>query len=267
MKLKFSLLAGVAAIAAFANSNAASKLFVCPTPQNTNLSRADYEALTWVEIKFVGSLGQTGKTTNMLTYDTWGDSVTQKAKGLTDAGSPELEVARDSNDEGQNILKAAGAVGNNNNYAFKELRADGPVGGTGTIRYNRGLVAGPSYPGGRNEDFDLQVFTLGFQQEPLEVAATIGGGVAPAFTAPAAITGTLEVGEVITVSNGTTTGTATITFAYQWYADGVAVSGANASTFTLTNAQLGKTMSARVAATNSSGSATSYATASAVVAP
>lgn len=263
MKLKLSLLAAVA----FANSNAASKLFVCPIPQNANLSRADYEALTWVEIKFVGSLGQTGKTTNMLTYDTWGDSVTQKAKGLTDAGSPELEVARDSTDEGQNILKDAGAVGNNNNYAFKELRADGPVGGTGTIRYNRGLVAGPSYPGGRNEDFDLQVFTLGFQQEPLEVAATLAGGVAPAFTVAPAITGTPEVGTELTVSNGTTTGTATITYAYQWYADGVAVSGANLATFTPTNAQIGKTMSARVTAINSAGSANGYATASAVVAP
>lgn len=261
MKLNLSLFAAVA----FANSNAASKLYVCPTPQNAALSRADYEALLWTEIKFVGSMGQTGKTTNMLTYDTWGDSVTQKAKGLTDAGSPELEVARDSNDPGQNILKAAGAVGNNNNYAFKEVRADGVIGGTGTVRYNRGLVAGPTYPGGRNEDFDLQVFTLGFQQEPIEVPATTGG-VAPAFTAAPAITGTPKVGVVLTSTNGTVTGDATITYTRQWYADGVAIAAATATTYTPVTGDVGKTISVRVTAVNGAGSANAYAAASTVVA-
>ena len=154
--------------AAYANTNAASKLYVCATAQNEDLDLAGFEALTWVEIKGVGSLGEGGSNTNMLNYDTWDTRVIQKAKGTTDAGSPELELARIPDDAGQTILKTAAAVGNNNNYAFKEQRSDAPEGGTPTIFYNRGLVSGPRRPRGRNEDFDLLIFTLGMNQEELE---------------------------------------------------------------------------------------------------
>ena len=263
MKLNFAILL---ASAAFANSNAASKIFVCATPQPNKLARADFEALTWVEIAGIGSRGETGKSTNMLNYDTWGDDVILKAKGLTDAGWPELEVARIATDAGQEILRAAGAVGNNNNYAFKEVRADGAIGGVGTIRYNRGLVAGPKSPGGRNEDFDLEVFTLGFQQEEIVVNPTAGGN-APTLTVAPAITGTAEVGEILTLSNGTFTGDATITYEKQWFAGGVAIAGATADTFTLTSAQLGKVITGRVLAKNASGSAQGFSAPTSAVAP
>lgn len=261
--MKFSI-AALLASAAFANSNAASKFYVCATPQNSELTQGDYELLDWVEVKHVGSLGETGKTTNMLTYDTWGDAVVQKAKGLTDAGSPPLEVARDPTDPGQIILRAAGAVGNNNSYAFKELRSDGPIGGVGTIRYNRGKVGGPTNPGGRNEDFDLQVFTLGFLQEPIEVNPTTAGNP-PTLTVNPAITGIAEVGETLTLSTGTFTGDATITYEYAWFAGGVKIADEAASTLVLTSAQLGKIITGRVTARNSSGSAIGYSAATLAV--
>lgn len=157
---------------AFANTNAATKIYVCATAQNDDLDQTAYEALTWVEVKGIGSRGEAGRNTNLVNYDTWDTEVTQKAKGVTDAGSPELELARIPDDAGQVILRTAAAVGNNNNYAFKEVRADAPVGGTPTILYNRGLVTGPKRPGGRNEDFDLEVFMLGFNQSELVVDPT-----------------------------------------------------------------------------------------------
>ena len=172
-----------------ANTNAASKWFVCETPQNSKLTQAEYEALTWIEIGGIGNVGETGKSTNVLTYNTWADDVVQKAKGLTDAGSPTFEVARNPNDPGQEILRAAGAVGNNNIYAFKEQRADGPVGGVGTVFYNRGVVGGPTRPNGGNEDFDLEVYTVGFEQEEIVVNPTSAGNP-PVMTAAPAITGT-----------------------------------------------------------------------------
>lgn len=248
--LVFSLLSAFA----YANSNAASKLYVCATVQNSTLSQTDYEALTWVEVSGVGSRGEMGKMTNMLSYNTWGDSVILKAKGLTDAGSVDLEVARIPTDAGQVILRAAAALGNNNNYAFKELRSDGPVGGVGTVIYNRGLVTGPKRPGGRNEDFDLEIFTLGFQQAEIIVDPT-SSGTAPYVTAVPAITGTPTVGQTLTCSTGTWSGDATITYAYQWYANNIAISGANSSTFVLTSSQLGKRVTARVTASNLSGNA------------
>lgn len=251
-------------IAAYANTNAASKVFISPVPQNANLSVADYNLLTWVEIKGIGNLGETGKTTNIVNFPTWGDNVIQKAKGLTDAGSPTLEVARDPIDAGQTVLRNAAAVGNNNNYAFKIQRADGLLGGTGTIQYNRGLVGGPTRPNGTNEDFDLEVFTLAFQQEEVVVNPTVGGA-APVLTVAPAITGIARVGQTLSVDNGTFTGDPTIVFSYQWFAGGVAIVGATAKTYVLTADELGKVVNARVTAQNDSGIASGYSDVTAAV--
>lgn len=245
-------------LAAFANANAASRFFVssASVSNTTDLAQSDYESLTWIEVGAIGSRGEAGTKTNVLTYNTWNTQVAQKAKGISDAGSPELEVARLPADPGQIILLAAAAVGNNNNYAFKELRADGTTATNGTVIYNRGLVMGPTRPGGRNEDFDIQVFTLAFQQVELVVAPS-ASGVAPFVTVVPAITGTATVGQTLTVGNGTWSGDATITYAYQWYANNIAIVGATASTYILLTAQSGKRITARVTASNASGNANS----------
>lgn len=239
-----------------ANTNAASKWYVCPTPQNRTLSEADYNDLTWVLISNVGNVGETGKSTNVLTYNTWDTQVADKAKGVTDAGSPTFEVARDPDDPGQDILRQAGAVGNNNKYAFKQVRADGPVGGVGTIFYNRGIVGGPTRPNGGNEDFDLEVFTLGFVQEEIIVEPTTGEN-APVLTVAPAITGSAEVGSELSCDNGTFTGT-NITYTYQWFSAGVSIQGATESKFTPTDKETGKTIMCRVTAKNNGGIASGY---------
>lgn len=157
---------------AFANANAGSKLFICATPVTTYpMTASALAALTWVEIKGLGSHGEGGSSTNILTYDTWDTDVVQKAKGMTDAGSPEIELARDSADAGQNALRAAAL--DNRNYAFKMERNDKiTTAGRPTTIYNIGIVTGPRRPFGRNEDFDLEVFTLGFNTREVVVAAT-----------------------------------------------------------------------------------------------
>lgn len=85
---------------------------------------------------------------------------------------------------------------------------------------------------------------------------------APVNTVVPAITGTLRLGQVLTASTGTWSG-ASITYTYQWMRDGQDISGATASTRTLTAADVGANMSVRVTATNASGvvSATSAETA------
>lgn len=168
--------ASIAALAlgapqAFANTNAASTVWIgvstadgntVPLAQDADLDQAGYEALFWTQIGAVGNHGETGASTNILTYDTWDTQVTQKAKGITNAGDPEIEVARRATDPGQVALRAAAQL--NNNFAFRIIRNDAPQGGTPTIIYNRGLVTGPKRPNGRNEDFDLEVFMLGLNQ-------------------------------------------------------------------------------------------------------
>jgi len=161
---------GASLAAGFFNTNAQKKFYVCATPQPTKLDQSGFEALTWVLVAGVGSHGETGSSTNILTYDTWDDDVVQKAKGMTDAGSPTVEVARDPDDPGQVIMRSIADT--NLNYAFKIEGNDAPndlTGSSPTIRYNRGLISGPTQPNGRNEDFDLEVFTLGLQQKQITV--------------------------------------------------------------------------------------------------
>lgn len=164
-----------AATTAFANTNAGKKFYVCSTAQQADLDAAAFAGLTWVQVKGIGSWGETGETTNILNYDTWDTDVIQKGKGTTDAGSPELECARIPTDPGQVILRTAART--NLNYAIKVEGNDVPDAdpeSTPTIRYNRGLIVGPREPNGRVEDFDLEIYTFGFNQRQVTVNPTSG---------------------------------------------------------------------------------------------
>lgn len=175
--MKNSMFAAMTALVAsgYFNTNAGSKLFVCADPQANALDAAGYAGLTWVQVKGVGSFGETGNNTNILSYDTWDDETVQKAKGMTDAGSPDIEVARDPDDAGQTILR--NAADTNLIYAIKIEGNDKPntaASSTPTIRYNRGLITGPREPNGRNEDFDLEIFGTGLVQKQIKVDPVAG---------------------------------------------------------------------------------------------
>lgn len=139
-------------------------------PQNADLDAAGYAALTWLEVKGVGNFGETGVTQNKPAYDELATAVSQKGKGIANAGDPVVECRRIGTDPGQIQMRAAAAVANINNYAFKYELAN-TLGTNGTIRYNRGLVTGPTHPNGGNEDFDLENYELGLNQEQIVVEA------------------------------------------------------------------------------------------------
>ena len=248
---------------AFANTNAGGKLYICATPQNVDLDQGQYEALSWVQVKGVGSHGQTGVSTNLLTYNTWDTAVAQKAKGVSDAGSPDVEVARLPADAGQILLRAAALT--NFQYAFKLERNDKNVSsGTPTIVYNRGLVVGPKRPNGRNEDFDLEMFTLGLNQQEIVVNPSSAGNP-PVLTVAPAVTGTATNGSTLSSNTATFTGDATIVRTYQWFAGGVQISGAINASYVLTSAEVGKVITVRVTGTNAAGSAFGFSAPTAVV--
>lgn len=264
MLLASVAMGGVTLLApAFVNANAGAKFYVCATVQNADMIQSEFEALTWVEVKGIGSHGEAGSSTNILTYDTWDLSVIQKSKGLTDAGSPELECARLPYDPGQIILRTA-SNDVSNNYATKMVRNDPVVvGNAPTIIYNRGIITGPRRPHGRNEDFDLEIFTFGFNQKEV-IVNPITSGAAPANTALPAITGTAQVGQTLTLSNGTFTGTG-ITYTKRWFAAGVLIVGANAGTYVPVAGDVGKIIQGQVIATNTSGQAQAFSAATAAV--
>ncbi|MFB7607771.1 hypothetical protein [Streptomyces gardneri] len=76
---------------------------------------------------------------------------------------------------------------------------------------------------------------------------TVATGLAPKATKAPTLTGTVKVGRTLTLNRGTWT-PAPSSYAYQWYANGRAVSGATKSWFTLTRAQLGTKITVRVTA-------------------
>ena len=144
---------------------------ISTTPQDSDLDAAGFQALTYVAVSNVGNVGETGLNTNILSYDTLDTEVSDKAKGVSNAGDPDIEVARVFDDAGQIAMRAAAAT--NVKFAFKIERNDMPGGGsTNSLMFNRGLATGPKRPGGRVEDFDLEVFTLGLVQKEVVVDAT-----------------------------------------------------------------------------------------------
>lgn len=78
-------------------------------------------------------------------------------------------------------------------------------------------------------------------------------GNPPVNTALPVVSGTPSVGSVLSCTTGTWTGDPTIVYTYHWRRDGVNISGATASTYTLVSADLGTLVSCSVTATNSAG--------------
>lgn len=140
---------------------------ISTTAQNSDLTLLEFAGLTYTSVGSVGSIPERGINTNMLSYDTVNTLVSKKAKGITDAGTGTLECARNSSDFGQIAMTAAGQPDNFDSYAFRIVKQDG------TVEYARGLVSGPNYPGGRNEDFDIANYTIAYQQAPLEDPASV----------------------------------------------------------------------------------------------
>lgn len=147
-------------------------LWVCATAQNSDLNQSQFAALTWVQVGKVGNTGDWGSTSSLPTYDTLDEAVTQKQKGMANAGDPQVECAFVASDAGQIILRTFGDPTNLNNMAIKRVLNDMPAGGTsGTIFYSRGVVSGPLNPGGGSDDFVLERYTIGLNQLPIRVNA------------------------------------------------------------------------------------------------
>lgn len=76
----------------------------------------------------------------------------------------------------------------------------------------------------------------------------------PTNTVAPVVSGTPEIGQDLTTTNGTWTGNGTITYAYQWLRNGSDIGGATSSTYTLAAGDDLTTVSCRVTATDDDGS-------------
>lgn len=97
-------------------------------------------------------------------------------------------------------------------------------------------VVGPPTAGDGRVRFMVRLFPPELVTQPVDTTAT----APPVFTIAPVITGTLNVGDVLTCDGGTVTGGGSLS--YQWQRDGVDVSGATSSTYTLVSADLAADM-------------------------
>lgn len=81
----------------------------------------------------------------------------------------------------------------------------------------------------------------------------------PENTVPPSITGTAQVGETLTVTNGTWEGHPAPTYSRQWRRGTTDIAGATGTTYTLVEADVGQIITCVVTATNSEGSNTATA--------
>lgn len=82
------------------------------------------------------------------------------------------------------------------------------------------------------------------------INAVIAGLETPANVTLPTVTGDAVQGETLTTTTGTWTGLAPITYAYQWFNSDADITGATASTYVLTEDDIGLTVGVRVTATN-----------------
>ena len=137
---------------------------IATTSSNDDLSLSEFEGLTYTEVPNLATCDPTGITQNVVSDSTWDRPVVCKGKGEANAGDPNIEF-QDTPSAGMDLMEAAAAHDNLNNYAFKFVWADG------SEEYDRGIVTGPQRSKGSNEDFKHVTFTLGLQQPPEVVEA------------------------------------------------------------------------------------------------
>lgn len=102
------------------------------------------------------------------------------------------------------------------------------------------------------EGRDLTIFNMLVKTKQID-EIEVPQPEAPVNTVIPKITGTPKVGSTLTVNNGTWTGNPAPTFARQWYADGVEISGETKTTYTPKEDDVGKVITAKITATNSAG--------------
>lgn len=88
---------------------------------------------------------------------------------------------------------------------------------------------------------------------------------APVCSVLPAITGTANVGQVLTVSTGTWTNSPTLTYQWMWAHVRASIHNANSSTYTIGSEDIGQTLTCMVTATSSGGSNSVHAVATSII--
>jgi hypothetical protein len=200
-----------------------------------------------------------------------GNTLTTSNGAWTGTPAPTFTYAWQQCDtNGQNCIDVEGVEGN----TYPVITAD--------LGYEiRAIVIASNGSGGPTTAFSLPSAVVSTTATAGGGGGTGGGGTggtggtgaagSPVETAKPAVTGLAAVGATLTASSGTWTGTAPISYAYQWQrcAGGASVcasiAGATTKTYVVHTSDVGSTVRVQVTATNANGSASDTTEATAVV--
>jgi hypothetical protein len=121
-----------------------------------------------------------------------------------------------------------------------------------------GAATNPTYviqAGDDTASIDCNVTGTNAYGNSTHISNALTAGTAPANTVAPVASGTGVVGQTLSVTNGTWTGTATIAFGYQWRRDASNIGSATASTYLLVTADSGHAIDCVVTGTNAYGNA------------
>ncbi|MCX8282481.1 phage tail tube protein [Phyllobacterium sp. 0TCS1.6C] len=129
---------------------------------------ADFEALTWVEVKEVEDGGEFGDESSDVTFQSLGDGRVRHLKGARDAGTIALVVGDDPLDPGQIAMRAAEKT--KFQYNFKVEYEDAPSAQyENSVDYFRGLVMSGRKNVGTGDNVLRRTFNIGISTEILTV--------------------------------------------------------------------------------------------------
>jgi len=249
---------------------AGAKIYIGPAMDlpDEDMIASDFDGIPWTQIKGWTQCGALGDTAALITTQLIDRKRDVKQKGTRNAGQMQNVFAVIADDPGQ--IAAIAAENTNNNYPFRIVWDDAPAVGanpTPSEHLFMGLVMSSQEAGGGANTVKTLNVTLEINSNVVSVAPT-SNAVAPANTVLPAITGTAQVGQTLTASTGTWSGTPAPTYAYQWFSDGVSIPGADESTYVPAVGDVGNVITVTVTASNGAGTAqaTSAATAAVIAA-
>jgi hypothetical protein len=154
-------------------------------------------------------------------------------------------------------------------YCIKAMNGDAVIASATGIEGNITLTSLTIKDG---DEFKCNLKTITLTSGNLIAYKTVSGYVEPPVppatipvnTAVPVISGAPIIGQILTSTTGTWTGTAPITYSYQWKR-GVTNIGTNASTYTVVTADAGQVITCQVTATNIAGSASATSTSITVI--
>lgn len=147
--------------------NKGTLLFVCETPQNTDLTAVQFAALVWDPICCLTDVPALGESFAAITAMCM-DGTKLSGVGASEDSDFDISVFYESDCDGQDVIRDN--VGSNNNFAFKLTRSDGSATTTPTTIYVRAKLRAKSLgSNGGADEFTADTYTATISQGPLFV--------------------------------------------------------------------------------------------------